>query len=95
MKRLKCLVVSFILFLNRRLKCLRVFIHQNLIAAWIFKYFVSLLLTWAYMGLDLFTKKQDDQYDENPPQYSYDYGAPPPGNYPNSDDYNTYRACSS
>ena len=43
----------------------------------------------------LFTKKQDDQYDENPPQYSYEYGAPPAGNYPNSDDYNTYRGCSS
>lgn len=48
----KCLITAFILFLNRRLQCIRVFIHQNLIVAWILKYLFTLLLAWIYYTMD-------------------------------------------
>ena len=44
-----CLFISFFLFRLRNLRCTRIYIHQNMIVAWFFKYLFVVLRTKDYV----------------------------------------------
>ena len=56
----KCLLLAFFLFRLRNLRCTRIYIHQNLISAWFFKYLILVLRANQYYEMLSATNEPND-----------------------------------
>ena len=58
---IQCLIIACFLFNVKTLRCTRIFIHQNLIIAWIFKYSLSILIFMIGRGITARVMPEEQQ----------------------------------